>query len=122
MKLDLEGAFCKKYIELWFSLQNKHLKDKGKIAILDNIYTLTRSIEALLDRKIDKLSFPDYTPLIGNKFQANTVEYIYYRYVKRLLKIEEIIELMKECENDLKIYLSDLTYLDKKFMNAKGYI
>ena len=120
MELNLEGTFCKKYMELWFSLQNRHLRDKGKMAILNNIHVLTKGVEALLGRKIEEIDFPDYTLLIGNKLQVNTVEYIYYRYVKRLLNIEEIIELMKECENDLKIYLSNLTYLDKKFINKKG--
>lgn len=45
----------------------------------------------------------------------------YYKYAKRLLKIEEIIELMKECENDLKMHLSDTTYLAKKFIKNRRY-
>lgn len=116
MELDWESAFCRNYIELWFSLQNRHLRDKGRITIIVGIQALTSGVETLLGRKIEKLNFPDYTPFVGNKLQSDTIEYVYYKYTKRLLKIEEIIELMKECENDLKIFLSDRTYLNKKFI------
>lgn len=116
LELDWESAFCKNYIDLWFSLQNRHLRDKGKMKILDSIHVLTRSIEILIGRKIEKFEFPDYTPFIGNKLQTNTIEYIYYKYVKRLMKLKEIIEMMEECKNDLLIYLKDPTYLDKKYI------
>ena len=116
LELDWESAFCKNYIDLWFSLQNRHLRDKGKMKILDSIHVLTRSIEILIGRKIEKFEFPDYTPFIGNKLQTNIIEYIYYKYVKRLVKLEEIIEMMEECKNDLLIYLKDPTYLDKKYI------
>lgn len=116
LELDWESAFCREYIELWFSLQNRRLKDKRKRTIIVGIQVLASGVEELLGRKIEKFYFPDYTPLVGNKFQTDTVEYIYYKYTKRLLKIEEIIKLMKECENDLKFFLSDVTYLSKKFL------
>lgn len=116
LELDWESAFCSEYIESWFSLQNRRLEDKSKKTIIIHIQVLASGVEELLGRKIEKFYFPDYTPLVGNKFQTDTVEYIYYKYTKRLLKIEEIIELMKECENDLKIFLSDRTYLSKKFI------
>lgn len=119
MELDLEKAFCKKYIELWFSLQNKRLKKKGIISIVTDIQTLTNGIEMLLGRNIEKLNFPDYTPLVGDKLKSGAVEYVYYKYVKRLLSIEEIIELMKECENDLRLYLKDKSYLSTKFIINK---
>lgn len=121
MELDWESAFCRKYIELWFSLQNRYLRDKGRITIIVGIGALTSGVETLLGRKIEKLEFPDYTPFVGNKLQADTIEYVYYKYAKRLLKIEEIIELMKECENDLKMHLSDTTYLAKKFIKNRRY-
>lgn len=121
MELDWEGAFCRKYVELWFSLQNKHLRDKGRITIIVGIGALTSGVETLLGRKIEKFNFPDYTPFVGNKLQSDTIEYVYYKYAKRLLKIEEIIELMKECENDLKMHLSDTTYLAKKFIKNRRY-
>lgn len=119
MELDLERAFCKKYIELWFSLQNKRLKNKGRISIVTDIQTLANGIELLLGRNIENLVFPDYTSLIGNKLQTGTVEYIYHKYTKKLLNIEEIIELMKECENDLRLYLRDTSYLSTKFIINK---
>lgn len=119
MELDLEKAFCEKYIELWFSLQNKRLRDKGRISIIKDIQTLTAGIEKLMGRKIKKFSFPNYTPLIGNKLQSGAVEYVYYRYVKRLLNIKEIIELMREFENDLRLYLRDTSYLSTKFISNK---
>lgn len=90
MELDWEGAFCRKYVELWFSLQNKHLRDKGRITIIVGIGALTSGVETLLGRKIEKFNFPDYTPFVGNKLQSDTIEYVYYKYTKRLLKIEEI--------------------------------
>ena len=122
MELDWESAFCRKYIELWFSLQNRHLRDKGRITIIVGIGALTSGVETLLGRKIEKFDFPDYTPFVGNKLQSDTIEYVYYKYAKRLLKIEEIIELMKECENDLKMHLSDTTYLAKKFIKNRRYL
>ena len=117
MELDLEKAFCEKYIELWFSLQNKHLRDKGRMSIIADIQKLTAGIEMLIGRKIKKFSFPDYTPLVGDKLQSGAVEYVYYRYVKKLLNIEKIIELMRECANDLKNYLDDSEYLYNKFID-----
>lgn len=119
MELDLERAFCKKYRELWFSLQNKRLKNKGRKSIVTDIQTLANGIEMLLGRNIKNLYFPDYTPLIGNKLQSGAVEYVYYKYVKRLLSIKKIIELMKECENDLRLYLIDTSYLSTKFISNK---
>ena len=116
LELDWESAFCREYIELWFSLQNRHLRDKGRITIIVGIQALTSGVETLIGRKIEKFDFPDYTSLVGNKLQTDTIEYVYYKYTKRLLKIEEIIELMKECENDLKMHLNDITYLSKKFI------